>query len=453
MMIYMYIITIALSHRQNVSNFHVGKVTLERKLFALTSNDVAEDFLTSSRSQTITQNMTYRAVRPKNLTTLTNKIGNIDKISKMIPKLKDKGINSEFGKSAVGNSTNDDRKALHANSKNDTKEIKNTEHNELHSTHISKIGNITNSYVTIQNQEWCEDLTLKYPLVINASKILESDGKPVAGIKPIHFHPFKYIYNPTTVCFDGRNNIRILSVVKSKVTNFLIREAIRRTWGKIASNGPYRLVFAVGHSQNKRTRRQVQVEYARYGDIIQENFMDTYYNNSLKTIMTIRWVATHCYRAEFVFLVDDDVMVNFSNLLNHVNTIPHNVAETLYSGNRKFEYPERKKGKWRVSLKEFPYDCYPSYISGGAILTSGHVIRKFNLLLPYVKRYKLDDIYISILAQKLGITPTHNNKMSMKKKKIPVLREMICSHGFSKYRNYIDTYRNMMATLSHSNFQ
>ena len=175
--------------------------------------------------------------------------------------------------------------------------------------------------------------------------------------------------------------------------------------------------------------------------------MDTYYNNSLKTIMTIRWIAMFCSRADYVLLVDDDVMVNFRNLIKYVSTIPRDVKYTLYSGNiRYYDAPIRESNmKWYISKEEFPYDCYPTYISGGAILASGQVIRKFHLLLPYVKRFKLDDIYVSILAQKLGIFPTPNTKIVMSRLKIPQLRGIICSHGFPDNHTYIDTYRKMMA--------
>ena len=465
MTVYFYIVTTVPSNQKSASKFQLNSLSLVRKYVAIPS----QKFTTGVHVVTSIPNMTnkkYVFATPKNLTvtengheetqsTIAQIHGNILYISepRQSIRLKEQITDKETKEQNFTNVRNlgDTRRLpTQATFRNVTKENINNEK----STNISITTNMTkeqHSPVSTSHKRWCEDLAYQYPLVFNVSEILESDGKPLTGVKPIHLHPFRYIYNPENICSDRWNNIRILSVVKSKVTNFAIREAIRKTWGKIARNGPYRMVFTVGYTKNIRTRRQVEVEYAKYGDVIQENFIDSYYNNSLKTIMSIRWIATYCSKADFVLLVDDDVMVNFRNLINHVSAIPRAVADTLYSGNLKTkDGPIRLSSmKWHIPKDEFPYECYPDYISGGAILTSGQVMRKMHLLLPYVKRFKLDDIYLSILAQKLRVYPTHNSKISMRRLKISVLREIICSHGFSKYHTYIDTYSNMMTNTSH----
>ena len=462
MTIYFYIVTTVPSNQKSASKFQLNSLSLMRKFAAIPWQNMTTgvDVVASNPDMT---DKKYVFATPKTLTvpenghaetqsTIAQSRGNTLYISEPRPstRLKEQITDKETKEQNFTNVRNlGDTKRLptQATFRNVTKENINT----LKSAHISITNKQQHIPVSKQQKRWCEDLAFQYPLVLNVSEILQSDGKPLTGVKPIHLHPFRYIYNPENICSDRWNNIRILSVVKSKVTNFAIREAIRKTWGKIASNGPYRMVFTVGYTQNIRTRRQVEVEYAKYGDVIQENFIDSYYNNSLKTIMSIRWIATYCSRADFVLLVDDDVMVNFRNLINHVSVIPHAVADTLYSGNLKTkDGPIRLSSmKWHIPKEEFPYECYPDYISGGAILTSGQVMRKMHLLLPYVKRFKLDDIYLSILAQKLRVYPTHNSKISMRRLKISVLREIICSHGFSKYHAYIDTYSNMMANMSH----
>ena len=60
----------------------------------------------------------------------------------------------------------------------------------------------------------------------------------------------------------------------------------------------------------------VEEESQRYGDIIVEDFMDTYNNLRLKTIFILKWVHLNCPKLKFIMKVDDDVFVNVPNLQN-----------------------------------------------------------------------------------------------------------------------------------------
>ena len=58
---------------------------------------------------------------------------------------------------------------------------------------------------------------------------------------------------------------------------------------------------------------------AVHGDLVQENFVDSYRNLTLKTLMAIRWASTYCSNANFVLKIDDDVLVNPSPLLEYLD--------------------------------------------------------------------------------------------------------------------------------------
>lgn len=55
-----------------------------------------------------------------------------------------------------------------------------------------------------------------------------------------------------------------------------------------------------------------------FGDIIQCQFVDTYFNNTSKTMAGVHYVVDSCPildpRHGFVFLTDDDMFVNVGNL-------------------------------------------------------------------------------------------------------------------------------------------
>jgi hypothetical protein len=72
-------------------------------------------------------------------------------------------------------------------------------------------------------------------------------------------------------------------VVKLFVGHFSQRTAIRMTWGRCHSTD-VKVVFALGYS--KLCEEIVREEYIKNEDVIQFSFLDTYKNNTHKTIMS-----------------------------------------------------------------------------------------------------------------------------------------------------------------------
>ena len=76
-----------------------------------------------------------------------------------------------------------------------------------------------------------------------------------------------------------------------------------------------RVLFVIGNSLNKTVNKQLKEEFKIYGDIIQENFADTYKNLTLKTITSIKWASVYCSNAKYFLKIDDDMIVNAPNLI------------------------------------------------------------------------------------------------------------------------------------------
>lgn len=51
-------------------------------------------------------------------------------------------------------------------------------------------------------------------------------------------------------------------------------------------------------------------EHLLYGDIIRQEFLDTYNNLTLKTIMAFKWVIEFCPNARYIMKTDTDVFIN-----------------------------------------------------------------------------------------------------------------------------------------------
>lgn len=61
----------------------------------------------------------------------------------------------------------------------------------------------------------------------------------------------------------------------------------------------FKVAFLLGlpndpKSNNSNLQLKIEEEVAKYGDIIQENFIDSYNNLTLKSIMMLKWVTHHC---------------------------------------------------------------------------------------------------------------------------------------------------------------
>ena len=63
---------------------------------------------------------------------------------------------------------------------------------------------------------------------------------------------------------------------------------------------------------------QVVQEQRQFGDILQEDFVDSYMNLTLKSVMGLKWASRRCPSARFLMKTDDDMFVNVPKLLDYL---------------------------------------------------------------------------------------------------------------------------------------
>jgi len=59
----------------------------------------------------------------------------------------------------------------------------------------------------------------------------------------------------------------------------------------------------------------VDAEFARHGDLVQGNFVDSYKNLTLKAVMGLRWMSQYCSEAPFAIKTDDDTFLNIFEMV------------------------------------------------------------------------------------------------------------------------------------------
>jgi len=86
-------------------------------------------------------------------------------------------------------------------------------------------------------------------------------------------------------------------------------------------------------------------------------------------------------------------------------------------------------------LSEYPYNYYPPYVPAGAMLMSKLTVQDIYYASYFTKPYRFDDIYVAILAKKMGIEPFHSEwfrfwKYTVKDIHDPGYKYLIVSHDY-----------------------
>ena len=104
------------------------------------------------------------------------------------------------------------------------------------------------------------------------------------------------------------NNTGISIFVISTANSLPRRDMLRSTWVKYARKKGICVYFLIGLDKNQHIQEEIDLEAKEHHDIIQGNFIEYYYNLTLKSISMLRWANTYCKQDHFIIKVDDDII-------------------------------------------------------------------------------------------------------------------------------------------------
>ena len=194
----------------------------------------------------------------------------------------------------------------------------------------------------------------------------------------------------------------LLILVSSAPANFERRYLIRQTWGVDNNIVPqWKTYFLLGQTRNQAHSDLLKKENSIYGDMIRADYYEHYWNQTLKIQMAFEWAARYC-NFSYLLKADDDVFVNSRRLLDvlQLKTTP---KKGLYMGKLHHNPGVQRDGKWRVSYEEYNGTHYPDFCSGAGFVMSYDVVESVVPLFDVIKPYRLDDVYVGMLAEKLGV--------------------------------------------------
>nr|XP_056706181.1 UDP-GalNAc:beta-1,3-N-acetylgalactosaminyltransferase 1 [Euleptes europaea] len=221
--------------------------------------------------------------------------------------------------------------------------------------------------------------------------------------EPVYKQKFVFTLRERIKCEDSNPFLVIL--VTSRPADVKARQAIRITWGFEKSwwGNQVQTMFLLGQGEkDDSSTLSIEDESILYGDIIRQDFLDTYDNLTLKTIMAFRWVAEFCSNTQYVMKTDSDVFIHTGNLVKFL--LKQNASENFITGYPLINNPPHRGlfKKVYISYDEYPFNVYPLYCSGlGYILNSRLACRVYEMM-HHVKPIKFEDVYVGICLNILG---------------------------------------------------
>lgn len=218
--------------------------------------------------------------------------------------------------------------------------------------------------------------------------------------------PYNYYFMHNSVC---PSNTYLFIYIISECNQIMERNSVRLTWGKNTKYITIRYIIGIGNSE---CNKNYIIENKMYEDIFQINIHESFANETLFNLYTMKYLTKLCPYSKYFAKFDLDAYVEFDKLFK----------ETKLYKYRKYQFWGAEKQNWKrvngdQSYKySSPFDVADYYnklfpqngidvYSGFATLFSNDIPSLlFNFSFKYPNLMRIDDQYISWLLYKLNIT-------------------------------------------------
>lgn len=238
---------------------------------------------------------------------------------------------------------------------------------------------------------------------------------------PYHVaYPRKYHFtlDDTTVCQDS--NPFILLLVPVAPSDVTARNIIRSSWGRrVEVRGQLvQTLFFVGLRTglgSEQLQDRLRQENQLHHDLIQSNFIDSYRNLTIKTMMILEWLSAHCSNAAtFAVKVDSDMFLHIPNLVDLLLR-PNTPKSGYMTGLVWWHSPvlRNPSNKFYMPPEVFADPTYPPYPLGMTYILSLDLPPKILEASRHIKPIYIEDAYLGMCLKKLHMSPTDPPRKDM----------------------------------------
>ncbi|XP_071359589.1 beta-1,3-galactosyltransferase 2-like [Trachinotus anak] len=228
---------------------------------------------------------------------------------------------------------------------------------------------------------------------------------------------YKFIMDDTPTCKTSTPFLVLMVPVAP--SNVAARDAIRQMWGneKIVLGQLIETLFVLGlpgGADAEQQQEKLRQESQQHHDLIQSNFLDSYYNLTIKTMVMLEWLAAHCTTASYAMKVDSDVLVHVENLVKLLLD-PSTAKQNYMTGLVWWHSPVLRNpfAKFYMPGDVIAEPEYPPYPLGMAYIMSLDLPGKILSVSPQIRPIYIEDAYLGMCLKRLDISPTNPPENTM----------------------------------------
>ncbi|XP_043940705.1 beta-1,3-galactosyltransferase 2-like [Protopterus annectens] len=227
----------------------------------------------------------------------------------------------------------------------------------------------------------------------------------------VYPYNYSFILNEPNKCNPKAPFLVLL--ILSQANELASRKAIREMWGNesLVPGVSIMRLFLLGMPKGftVEIQRLLVEESMLFHDIIQQDFMDSYVNLTIKTMMGLQWVSMFCPSASYAMKIDSDMFLNTEYLVKFLNPeIPRRTNYfTGYMVRNAVPFRD-PKSKFYVPFELYPAGFFPPYCGGPGYVFSAEMAKKIYDAAQVIKAINMEDVFVGLCLQKLGISITES---------------------------------------------